>query len=103
MKTRGAKHIEVSIYQESIERTAAREPTDEFRKMRGERQWKMEGSFAEAKENHCLSRARYRGLSKMQIQSYMIGLVLNIKRLTCRNQRFARLTIKWARLLTHSH
>lgn len=81
MKTRGAKHIEVSIYQDSIERTAAREPTDEFRKMRGERQWKMEGSFAEAKENHCLSRARYRGLSKMQIQSYMIGLVLNIKRL----------------------
>jgi transposase len=81
MKARGAKHIEVSIYHDALERTAAREPTDEFRKMRGERQWKMEGSFAEAKENHCLNRARYRGLSKMQIQSYMIGLVLNLKRL----------------------
>lgn len=81
MKTRNAKHIEVSIYHEALERTAKREATEEFRRMRGERQWKMEGTFAEAKENHCLNRARYRGLSKMQIQSYMIGLVLNLKRL----------------------
>ena len=41
----------------------------------------MEGSFAEAKENHCLDRSRYRGLSKMQIQAYMIAVVQNLKRM----------------------
>ena len=45
------------------------EQSEEFRKLRGERQWKMEGTFAEAKNNHGLGRARYRGRSKMQIQA----------------------------------
>ncbi len=82
MKKRGSKHIEVSIYHEVIAATAIMEKTEEFKKMRGERQWEMEGTFAEAKNNHCLGRARYRGRSKMQIQAYMTGVVQNLKRLT---------------------
>ncbi len=33
-----------------------------------ERMWKIEGLFAEAKQNHCLSRARYRGRLNVQIK-----------------------------------
>ena len=57
------------------------ERTRTFCKMRGERQWKMEGIFAEGKENHGLDRARCRGRAKMQIQAYMIAVVQNIKRM----------------------
>ena len=81
MKTRNAKHIEVHIYHEILDKTAGREKTWLFTTMRGERQWKMEGVFAEAKENHGLDRARYRGRSNMQIQAYMIASVQNLKRL----------------------
>ena len=37
-----------------------------------ERMWKMEGIISEAKQRHCLSRAKYRGLIKTQIQAYMV-------------------------------
>ena len=62
-------------------KTKLMEQTDEFKSVRGERQWKMEGVFAEAKDNHGLSRARYRGRAKMQIQSYMTAIVQNLKRI----------------------
>ena len=61
--------------------TKDREKTRSFQIMRGERQWKMEGIFAEAKDNHGLARARYRGRAKVQIQAYMIAVVQNIKRM----------------------
>ncbi len=53
----------------------------EFRKRASERMWKCEGLFAEAKENHNLARARYRGRPKVQIQAYLIAMVQNLKRL----------------------
>ena len=81
MKTRNAKHIEVHIHHAILDKTAEREKTWTFKRMRGERQWKMEGVFAEAKDNHGLDRARYRGRAKMQIQAYMIASVQNLKRL----------------------
>lgn len=46
-----------------------------------ERRWKMEGLISEAKNLHCLSRAKYRGLKKTQIQAYMVASALNLKRL----------------------
>ena len=71
-----------NIFWELQAKTKLREKTPDFRAVRGERQWKMEGIFAEAKDNHGLSRARYRGRSKMQIQAYLIATVQNLKRLT---------------------
>jgi hypothetical protein len=47
-----------------------------------ERMWKMEGLISEAKNLHCLSRAKYMGLKKTQIQAYMVASALNLKRLT---------------------
>jgi hypothetical protein len=41
----------------------------------------MEGIFAEGKNHHGLRRAKYRGLSKVQAQVYMISTVQNLKRL----------------------
>ena len=43
--------------------------------------WKAEGIFAEGKTFHGLSRARYRGTWKVQIQVYVIASVQNLKRL----------------------
>ena len=70
-----------NIYWELQARMKQREADSDFQQVRGERQWKMEGIFAEAKDNHGLSRARYRGRGKMQIQAYMISFVQNLKRL----------------------
>jgi DDE family transposase len=53
----------------------------QFGKKLAERMWKIEGLFAEAKQNHCLSRAKYRGRSKVQIQAYLCAMVQNLKRL----------------------
>ena len=78
--TRG-KRIARNIYWRVQAKTKEREKTEEFRKIRGERQWKMEGIFAEAKNYHGLERARYRRRHKMQIQAYMIASVQNLKRL----------------------
>jgi len=58
-----------------------RDPT--FRRKRTERMWKSEGLFAEAKQNHCLARAKYRGRSKVQIQAYFSAMIQNLKRLVC--------------------
>ena len=46
-----------------------------------ERMWKSEGIFAEAKQYHSLSRAKYRGRPKVQIQAYLSAIVQNLKRL----------------------
>jgi transposase len=62
-------------------KTKKREADPEFRKLKSERQWKMEGVLAEAKDQHGLSRARYRGRAKMQIQAYLVSYVQNIMRL----------------------
>jgi hypothetical protein len=43
--------------------------------------WKIEGIHAEAKHQHSLKRAKYRGLTKVQIQAYMTASVQNLKRL----------------------
>ena len=53
----------------------------EFGKKVAERMWKCEGLFAEAKQFHGLSRAKYRGRSKVQIQAYLCAIVQNLKRL----------------------
>jgi hypothetical protein len=43
--------------------------------------WKCEGLFAEAKQNHNLSRAKYRGRPKVQIQAFLSAIAQNVKRL----------------------
>ena len=94
MRTRAAKHIDRSVFHEYMERAALLETGKEFKDMRSERQWKMEGSFAEAKNYHGLERARYRGRAKVQIQCYMIAFVQNLKRLVGLAPLLAHLILK---------
>ena len=70
-----------SLDQDLFEQVQAKMEEPEFGKKLSERMWKMEGLFAEAKQNHCLSRAKYRGRSKVQIQAYLSAMVQNLKRL----------------------
>ena len=75
------KMLSRNIYWQIQARVKKREADPDFQKVRGERQWKAEGIFAEGKNYHGLGRARYRGRAKMQIQAYMISFVQNLKRL----------------------
>ena len=52
-----------------------------FLQKMAERLWKIEGIISEGKTYHCLSRAKYRGINKMQIQAYLSASVQNMKRI----------------------
>ena len=75
------RYVRRSLDQDLFEEVQARMEEPEFRKKLSERMWKAEGLFAEAKQNHGLSRARYRGRSKVQIQAYLSAMAQNLKRL----------------------
>ena len=70
-----------SLDQDLFEQVQSKMEEPQFGKKLAERMWKIEGLFAEAKQNHCLSRAKYRGRSKVQIQAYLSAMVQNLKRL----------------------
>ena len=70
--------------QDKIDRIRKRQQTTHFKKKLSEQRWKIEGLFGEAKENHCLRRARYRSLVKVQIQLFMTAIAQNLKRLVSR-------------------
>ena len=70
-----------SLNQDLFEEVQARMRDPTFRQKMSERMWKCEGLFAEAKQNHGLARARYRGRRKVQIQAYLSAMVQNLKRL----------------------
>ena len=70
-----------SLDQDLFEDVQARMRDPTFRQKMSERMWKIEGLFGEAKQNHGLSRARYRGRLKVQIQAYLIATAQNLKRL----------------------
>jgi hypothetical protein len=58
-----------------------RQDSKHFKSKLKYRKWAIDGIFAEAKNLHCLSRAIYRSVVKVQIQCYLIAIVQNIKRL----------------------
>jgi len=83
-RTRGSspqRFVLRSLDQDLFEDVLTRMRDPVFRQKMSERMWKSEGIFAEAKQNHGLSRARYRGRAKVQIQAYMSATAQNLKRL----------------------
>jgi transposase len=70
-----------NLDQDLFEEVQARMRDPAFGEKLSERMWKIEGLFAEAKRNHGLSRARYRGRTKVQIQAYLSAIAQNLKRL----------------------
>jgi len=75
------RYLRRSLDQDLFEKVQARMRDPIFREWLSQRMWKSEGSFAEAKQNHGHSRARYRGRSNVQIQAYLSAIVQNLKRL----------------------
>jgi transposase len=70
-----------SLDQDLFEEVQAKMRDPQFKQVRSERMWKSEGLFAEAKQNHNLSRAKYRGRPKVQIQAFLSAIAQNVKRL----------------------
>jgi transposase len=75
------RYITRSTNQDFFERQLIYMSEPLFQSAMKERLWKIEGINAEAKNLHALKRAKYRGISKVQIQAYMTGVVQNLKRL----------------------
>jgi transposase len=73
-----------SLDQDLFDRVQTRMRDPVFGLKLSERMWKSEGLFAEAKQNHGLARARYRGRPKVQIQAYLSAMAQNLKRLVFR-------------------
>ena len=71
------RNVDQDLFEEV--QTRMRDPI--FKQKAAERMWKIEGLFAEAKQNHRLARATYRGRSKVQIQAYLSAMAQNLKRL----------------------
>ena len=83
-KKSGQHIIHRSWDQELFEQEINRMKEPIFHRKLRERMWKIEGIFSEAKNIHGLSRAKYRGLQKMQIQAHMTSATQNLKRLITR-------------------
>ena len=75
------RFIRRSVDQELFEEVTTQMNDPTFKQRMSERMWKIEGLFAEAKDNHGLARAKYRGRAKVQIQAYLTAIVQNLKRL----------------------
>lgn len=75
------REIKRNIYQDYIDEQLKNKSSTEWRRMMIIRKTKIEGSFADAKNNHGLSKARMRGIRKVQEQSLLIAIVQNIKKM----------------------
>lgn len=87
--------LNVSSHYAALVRLRADAKTESFKELYRARAPVIEGVFAEGKMWHGLHRAWRRGLSNMRMQSYLIGAVLNFKRL-------ASAALMWLLAIAHS-
>lgn len=71
--------INIGLYDRDLARAEKFNRTEKFKKYMRLRQ-PIEGKFSELKRNHGLTRARYRGLKKVGLQSFFSATAVNIKR-----------------------
>ena len=74
-----ARTIKRHYNHEAVEAGRRQSQTMAAKRDRVRRKWLMEGSFADAANNHGFKRARWRRLWRQQIQDYMIAAVQNIR------------------------
>ncbi len=77
------RHLQHEVLEEARRQSASAAA----RKDRRRRQHLMEGSFADAANNHGLKRARWRRLWRQQIQSSLIAMCQNVRLLIARGSR----------------
>ena len=76
-----AKELSRSIFQKHVDFQLMKKSTKEWKRLLRKRKSLIEGLFGDAKCNHGLSRAKMRGLNKIQEQSFMTAAVQNIKKM----------------------
>jgi hypothetical protein len=77
--TTGGRSLKRHDGHEMIVRGREQSRSLEARRDRRRRKWIMEGSFADAANNHGFKRARWRRLWRQQIQDWMIAAVQNVR------------------------
>jgi transposase len=79
-KAKGAaRTIKRHYNQEAVDAGRAQSRSAAAKRDRMKRKWLMEGSFADAANNHGFKRSRWRRLWRQQIQDYMIATVQNVR------------------------
>jgi IS5 family transposase len=76
---KSARTIKRHDSQEEIDAARAQSHSREGKRDRVKRRWIMEGSFADAANNHGFKRARWRRLKNQRIQDYLIASIQNIR------------------------
>jgi transposase len=84
-KSKRGRSIQRHVQADLVEAGRAEANSPAGRYSRKRRQHVMEGSFADAFNNHGAKRARWRGLARQRIQSWLIAAVQNL-RVLLRNQ-----------------
>ena len=74
-----ARSIKRHVHHEAVMAAKAQSHSAEARKDRVKRKWLMEGSFADAANNHGFKRSRWRLLWRQQIQDYLIAAIQNVR------------------------
>jgi len=82
--------IKRHVNQEAIDEGRAQSRSRKAKRDRVRRKWLMEGSFADAANNHGFKRARWRRLLNQQIQGYLIAAIQNIRILLRQTARFKK-------------
>lgn len=75
------RQIQRSIYKEYVDWSDTCLTKHERKRLMARRQYKAEGSFADAANNHGFKRSRFRGIEKTRIQNLLIATVQNLRKL----------------------
>ncbi len=75
------REVQRHVYQDYIDYQTRKKNSPLWRALMKKRKTIVEGSFADAKENHGMRKAKYRGLVKVQEQSFMTAIAQNIKKM----------------------
>jgi len=76
------KRIDIHLYQQDKDKVKENMKTEAGRALYSKRKERIERSFADAKELHGYRYAKFRGIQKVQDQSYMTAATQNIKKLS---------------------
>jgi transposase len=78
-QSKRGRSIRRHVQAEVVEAARAQSNSAQARHSRKRRQHVMEGSFADAVNNHGAKKARWRGLARQRIQSWLIATVQNLR------------------------
>lgn len=93
-RARSGRTVTRAIFSELVEAGRAEAKSEAARRDRARRKHIMEGSFADASNNHGFKRARWRRLWRQQIQDWLVAAVQNLRILMKKGRKLAGEAIK---------